>query len=145
MDIIELPICQQKWLDIGNSMHSWDFQDFQCFATVTHASTHRSDRCDHSPNRPHAADAADVAADAPSTRGRRGRRAANVRPTLRRRIAADYERHNAFLVFITNALDARPTLRLTMNRPLAQSVKVSAFSGSRIGYRLKPSPVFVLA
>ena len=21
MDIIELPICQQKWLDIGNSIH----------------------------------------------------------------------------------------------------------------------------
>ena len=21
MEIIELPICQQKWLDIGNSMH----------------------------------------------------------------------------------------------------------------------------
>ena len=37
-----------------------------------------SDRCDHSPNRP--------------TRGRRN--------------AADYERRNAFLVFITNAADA---------------------------------------
>ena len=76
------------------------FQDFQCFATVTHASTHRSDRCDHSPNQPHAANARPT-----------------FRPTLRRR-AADYERHNAFLVFITNALDARLTLRPTMNRPL---------------------------
>ena len=28
---------------------------------------------------------------------------------------------------------------------LAQSVRVSAFTGSRIGYRLKPAPVLVLA
>ena len=44
------------------------------------------------------------------TRGRRcGRRSVDARPTLSRRIAADYERNNAFLVFITNALDARQT------------------------------------
>ena len=41
-----------------------------------------------------------------------------MRPTRGRRNAADYERHNAFQVFITNAADARPTLRPTMNRPL---------------------------
>ena len=34
-----------------------------------------------------------------------------LRPTCGRRNAADYERHNAFQVFITNAADARPTLR----------------------------------
>ena len=38
-------------------------------------------------------------------------------PTRGRRNAADYERRNAFLAFITNAADARPTLRPTMNRP----------------------------
>ena len=52
------------------------------------------------------------------TRGRRcGRRAADVRPTHGRLNEADYERRNAFLAFITNAADARPTLRPTMNRP----------------------------
>ena len=34
------------------------------------------------------------------------------------RRAADYERRNAFLVFITNAADARQTLRPTLNQPL---------------------------
>ena len=48
----------------------------------------------------------------------RGRRAADARPTRGRRNAADYERRNEFLAFITNAADARPTLRPTMNRPL---------------------------
>ena len=38
-----------------------------------------------------------------------GRMRPTVRPTRGRRIAADYERYNAFLVFITNAADARPT------------------------------------
>ena len=47
-----------------------------------------------------------------------GRRAADARPTCGRRNAADDERRNAFLAFITNAADARPTLRPTMNRPL---------------------------
>ena len=32
-----------------------------------------------------------------------------VRPTCGRRNEADYERRNAFLAFITNAADARPT------------------------------------
>ena len=39
--------------------------------------------------------------------------AADARPTPRPTHAADYERRNAFLVFITNAADARPTLRPT--------------------------------
>ena len=39
-----------------------------------------------------------------------GAQSAALRPThCGRRIAADYERHNAFLVFITNAADERPT------------------------------------
>ena len=38
-----------------------------------------------------------------------GRMRPTVRPSSGRRIAADYERHNAFLAFITNAADARPT------------------------------------
>ena len=58
--------------------------------------THRSDLCNHSPNWPHAP---------------------TVRPTRDRRIAAYYEWHNAFLVFITNAADARPTHYDVHSRP----------------------------
>ena len=49
------------------------------------------------------------------------RQIGRMRPTRGRRIAADYERHNAFLVFITNAADApadyEPTLNGIMRRP----------------------------
>ena len=44
------------------------------------------------------------------------RQIGHMLPTRGRR-AADYERRNAFLAFITNAADVRPTLRPTMNRP----------------------------
>ena len=40
-----------------------------------------------------------------------------VRPTCGRRNAADYERRNAFLAFITNAADARPTHYDVHSRP----------------------------
>ena len=67
------------------------YEDYYCSASDRMRPTHQSDRCDHSQNR---------------------------RPTRGRRIAADYERHNAFLVFITNAADARPTFRPTMRTDL---------------------------
>ena len=46
-----------------------------------------------------------------------GRMRPTLRPTRGRLIAADYERHNAFLVFITNAADARPTHYAVHSRP----------------------------
>ena len=45
------------------------------------------------------------------------RQIGRMRPTLRRRIAAEYKRHNAFLTFITNALDARQMRGRRSGRP----------------------------
>ena len=56
--------------------------------------------------RPHAADASEWSLQSLAKSAACGRRK-----------AADYERHNTFQVFITNAADVRPTLRPTMNRP----------------------------
>ena len=46
-----------------------------------------------------------------------GRMRPTLRPTHGQRIAADYERHNVFLVFITNAADVRPTHYAAHSRP----------------------------